>query len=67
MLFMGGIVGRLFREFSVTLAVAIMVSLVVSLTVTPMVCAHFIREIPRSTTRFDRVVEGILGRDDSRL
>src|SRR5206468_7099394 len=38
-LLMGGIVGRLFREFAVTLSVAIMVSLVVSLTTTPMMCA----------------------------
>ena len=60
LLFMGGVVGRLFREFSVTLAVAIAISMVVSLTVTPMVCAHFIREAPRSTTRFDHLVEGAL-------
>ena len=39
-LLMGGIVGRLFREFAVTLAVAIAVSLVVSLTTTPMMCAQ---------------------------
>ena len=37
-LLMGGIVGRLFREFAVTLSVAILVSLVVSLTTTPMMC-----------------------------
>jgi multidrug efflux pump len=40
---MGGIVGRLFREFAVTLSVAIMVSMVVSLTLTPMMCAWFLR------------------------
>ena len=40
---MGGIVGRLFREFAVTLSVAIAVSLLVSLTVTPMMCAKFLR------------------------
>ena len=39
-LLMGGIVGRLFREFAVTLSVAIAVSMVVSLTTTPMMCAH---------------------------
>ena len=39
-LLMGGIVGRLFREFAVTLSVAIVVSLVVSLTTTPMMCAQ---------------------------
>ena len=42
MLLMGGIVGRLFREFAVTLSVAIMVSLVVSLTTTPMLSAKFL-------------------------
>ncbi|MGA8313858.1 MAG: efflux RND transporter permease subunit, partial [Terriglobales bacterium] len=42
-LLMGGIVGRLFREFAVTLSSAIAVSLVVSLTVTPMMCAKFLR------------------------
>ena len=41
-LLMGGIVGRLFREFAVTLSVAIAVSLVVSLTTTPMMCAQFL-------------------------
>src|SRR5439155_18363672 len=40
-LLMGGIVGRLFREFAVTLSVAIAISLVVSLTPTPMMCATF--------------------------
>ena len=42
-LLMGGIVGRLFREFAVALSVAIAVSLVVSLTTTPMMCAQFLR------------------------
>src|SRR5204862_98244 len=42
-LLMGGIVGRLFREFSVTLAVAVGVSMVVSLTTTPAMCAKFLR------------------------
>src|SRR5205823_5610363 len=41
-LLMGGIVGRLFREFSVTLAVAVGVSMIVSLTTTPMMCAKFL-------------------------
>ena len=44
LLMMGGVVGRLFREFSVTLSVAIVVSMVVSLTATPMMCAHMLRE-----------------------
>jgi multidrug efflux pump len=43
LLLMGGIVGRLFREFAVTLSVAIVVSLCVSLTTTPMMCAHFLK------------------------
>jgi hydrophobe/amphiphile efflux-1 (HAE1) family protein len=61
LLFMGGIVGRFFREFSVTLAVAIAISTIVSLTVTPMICAHFIREVPSAeTSRFDRLVEWVL-------
>jgi multidrug efflux pump len=42
-LLMGGIVGRLFREFAVTLSTAILVSMVVSLTTTPMMCAHLLR------------------------
>jgi multidrug efflux pump len=42
-LLMGGIVGRLFREFAVTLSVAILVSMVVSLTLTPMMCAWLLR------------------------
>jgi multidrug efflux pump len=45
-LLMGGIVGRLFREFAVTLSVAILVSLVISLTTTPMLCALFLRPNP---------------------
>ncbi|HEY3838589.1 MAG TPA: efflux RND transporter permease subunit [Bryobacteraceae bacterium] len=43
LLMMGGIVGRLFREFAVTLSIAIMVSMVVSLTTTPMMCAHLLK------------------------
>jgi multidrug efflux pump len=42
-LMMGGIVGRLFREFSITLSVAVLVSLLVSLTATPMMCSRLIR------------------------
>ena len=45
-LLMGGIVGRLFREFAVTLSVAILVSLVISLTTTPMMCARLLRHEP---------------------
>ncbi len=44
LLLMGGIVGRLFREFAVTLSTAIIVSMVISLTTTPMMCAHLLKE-----------------------
>ncbi|MDE2219469.1 MAG: efflux RND transporter permease subunit [Gammaproteobacteria bacterium] len=44
----GGIVGRLFREFTITLSVAILISLVISLTTTPMMCAHLAGRRPRS-------------------
>ncbi len=46
-LLMGGILGRLFREFTVTLSVAILVSLVISLTTTPMLCGLFLKANPR--------------------
>ena len=61
LLFMTGVIGRIFREFSVTLAFAIAVSTVVSLTVTPMICAHFLRSPPSpDRTWFDRAVERVL-------
>ncbi|HSV18222.1 MAG TPA: efflux RND transporter permease subunit [Casimicrobiaceae bacterium] len=54
-LLLGGIVGRLFREFAVTLSAAILVSLVVSLTTTPMMCARLLRPIaPERRGRFYR-------------
>jgi multidrug efflux pump len=46
LLFMGDVVGRLFREFAITLAVAILISAVVSLTLTPMLCARLLRHTP---------------------
>ena len=49
-LLMGGIVGRLFREFAVTLSTAILVSLVISLTTTPMMCARLLRSRSARTT-----------------
>ncbi|HEX3584186.1 MAG TPA: efflux RND transporter permease subunit, partial [Thermoanaerobaculia bacterium] len=52
-LLMGGIVGRLFREFAVTLSVAIAISLVVSLTTTPMMCAKFL--IPEGERKHGRL------------
>ena len=48
-LMMGGIVGRLFREFAVTLSTAILVSMLVSLTTTPMMCAHLLKERHKET------------------
>jgi multidrug efflux pump len=59
-LLMGGIVGKLFREFAVTLSVAIAVSLLVSLTTTPMLCARFLKSRDESRHgRIYRVSEGI--------
>ncbi|MCX7099672.1 MAG: multidrug efflux RND transporter permease subunit [Methylococcales bacterium] len=55
-LLMGGIVGRLFREFAVTLSVAVLVSLVVSLTVTPMLCARW---LGKETTEHGAIFTGI--------
>ena len=55
-LLMGGIVGRLFREFAVTLSVAIVVSLVVSLTTTPMMCARLLKR-PREEGEHGRLFQ----------
>jgi len=71
-LLMGGIVGRLFREFAVTLSVAILVSLLVSLTATPMMCSRLLaHEDPESHNRLykasERAFEWILGRYESTL
>ena len=58
LLFMGGPIGRLFGEFAWTLTYAILISAVVSLTLTPMICARFIRRLPRPReTWLDRRVE----------
>jgi multidrug efflux pump len=55
LLFMGDVVGRLFREFAITLAVAILISAVVSLTLTPMMCARLLRHVPEERQgRFER-------------
>jgi multidrug efflux pump len=59
-LLMGGIVGRLFREFAVTLSVALMVSLTVSLATTPMMCALLLRRAqPEEQGRFHRTTERV--------
>jgi multidrug efflux pump len=66
-LFMGGIIGRIFREFAITLSVAIGISLIVSLTTTPMMCSRLLRRTEPgrqgrfarwSESAFDRVLRG---------
>ncbi len=71
-LLMGGIVGRLFREFAVTLSVAIAISLLVSLTTTPMMCAKFLK--PRDEQKRgafhrlgERVLQWLIGEYDHAL
>jgi multidrug efflux pump len=60
LLFMTGIIGRLFREFAITLSVAVIVSAVASLTLTPMMCAKFLKPIDhRQRGRFYRISEGV--------
>jgi multidrug efflux pump len=65
LLFMGDVVGRLFREFAITLGVTILISAVVSLTLTPMMCARILKHVPdekqgkfyhASQLYFDRVI-----------
>jgi multidrug efflux pump len=73
LLLMGGIVGRLFREFAVTMSVAIAISMAISLTTTPMMCAHLLKEhtshgwLYRTSERgFDWIV-GLYGRTLDRV
>ncbi|HTP06268.1 MAG TPA: MdtB/MuxB family multidrug efflux RND transporter permease subunit [Nitrospirota bacterium] len=65
LLFMGDVVGRLFREFAITLGVTILISAIVSLTLTPMMCARILKHIPEenqgrfyhaSQLYFDRII-----------
>jgi multidrug efflux pump len=65
LLFMGDVVGRLFREFAITLGVTILISAVVSLTLTPMMCARILKHVPEekqgrfyhgSQMVFDRII-----------
>ncbi|OIO00603.1 MAG: acriflavine resistance protein B [Desulfovibrionaceae bacterium CG1_02_65_16] len=69
LLFMGDVVGRLFREFAITLGVTILLSAVVSLTLTPMMCARLLKHVPKDKLptrgpaawmqrQFDRLVRG---------
>jgi multidrug efflux pump len=73
LLMMGGLVGRLFREFSVTLSVAIAVSMLVSLTTTPMMCAHLLKEhvshgwMYRTSDRAFNWIVNMYGRSLSRV
>ena len=67
LLFMGDVVGRLFREFAITLAVSILISAVVSLTLTPMMCAKLLHHTPEEKQgRFyrasGRFIEGTIAR-----
>lgn len=61
LLFMGDVVGRLFHEFAVTLAAAIAISLVVSLTLTPMMCAYLLKKTQHATSKkswsLDQVID----------
>jgi HAE1 family hydrophobic/amphiphilic exporter-1 len=63
-LFMGGILGRLFREFAVTITVAILISGIVSITLTPMLCSRFLRPLDQGTRSLfyratDRFFDGL--------
>ena len=62
LLFMGGLVGRLFREFALTLAMAVVVSAVVSLTLTPMMCARLLQPPTEAKGRVCALVERFLMR-----
>jgi hydrophobe/amphiphile efflux-1 (HAE1) family protein len=59
LLFMSGIIGRLFREFAVTVSIAVVASAFISLTLTPMMCSRFLsRESDQPKGHFNRVAEG---------
>src|SRR5581483_8585909 len=58
-----GVIGRLFSEFAVTLAVTIVLSGVVSLTLVPMLCARILRaQAERHPSRFERISEGLFNK-----
>jgi multidrug efflux pump len=72
LLFMGDVVGRLFREFAITLAVTILISAVVSLTLVPMMCAKLVRhhepdEVPAWSRKAGAFFDGIISRYASML
>jgi multidrug efflux pump subunit AcrB len=58
LLFMGDVVGRLFREFAITLAVTIVISAVVSLTLVPMLCAKLLQAPPERGSAFAAIARG---------
>ncbi len=65
LLFMAGLVGRMFREFALTLTIAVVISAVVSLTLTPMMCARMLKDSSGSSSRvsrfFNGLVDGVVG------
>ena len=69
LLFMGDVVGRLFREFAVTLAITILISAVVSLTLVPMMSARWLKKVPRAeqTTLPERFFDAVMRRYDRAL
>jgi len=72
LLFMGDVVGRLFREFAITLAVTILISAVVSLTLVPMMCAKLVRhhepgEVPAWSRKTGAFIDGVIARYGSML
>ncbi len=61
LMFMGGIIGRFLKEFSLTVAFAIAVSTVVALTVTPMICAHYLRHRPEAAAARPGLSQRVIG------
>src|SRR5215475_11531385 len=61
LLLMGGIIGRVFREFALTVTVSILVSCVVSLTLAPMLCSRFMKRVPDEHGRLYRMIENGFG------
>jgi len=57
LMFMGGVVGRLMREFAITLSAAVVLSLVLSLTLTPMLCGQFLKAPKPPSNRFTKMLE----------
>jgi HAE1 family hydrophobic/amphiphilic exporter-1 len=62
LMFMGGVVGRLMQEFAITLSAAVVVSIILSLTLTPMLCALYLRKPKPPTHKITRWLDGAFGR-----